>query len=154
MVAKVNLALNPYPWILEKNPKRGTVTEKVTFNAPQYGQESMWTHHHFDVEYFEKIIHKALAHPRSSGSTVAVIGQWPMVIQKVPKWQRSLVKHFTILSIWPLQVVGHILHFFMSLVKGLFSLNMRYRAPPWYMTRPKLKLSWFFYQKARSVTVP
>ena len=34
----------------------------------------MWTHHHFDVEYFEKIIHKALAHPRSSGSTVAVIG--------------------------------------------------------------------------------
>ena len=34
----------------------------------------MWGHHNFDVEYFEKIIHKALEHPRSCGNTVAVIG--------------------------------------------------------------------------------
>ena len=34
----------------------------------------MWGHHNFEIEYFEKIIHKALEHPRSSGSTVAVIG--------------------------------------------------------------------------------
>lgn len=47
---------------------------KVAYNAPQYGLPTMWGHHNFEVEYFEKIIHKALEHPRSSGSTVAVIG--------------------------------------------------------------------------------
>jgi len=52
----------------------GYFVVEVAYNAPQYGLESMWMHHLFKVEYFEKIIHKALAHPRSTGSTVAVIG--------------------------------------------------------------------------------
>ena len=85
----------------------------------------MWMHHLFKVEYFEKIIDKALAHPRSTGSTVAVIGH-----SKGSEMATIISQTLHDLVDLTFTSGGPYFAFFHEFSKGSFQLRNCSRAPP------------------------
>ena len=53
---------------------KGYFVVEVAYNVQKYGQTSMWLGPEYKMEYTEGIIKRALAHDRTKGDTVCVIG--------------------------------------------------------------------------------
>lgn len=56
--------------------REGYIVLELGYNLPRYGQESLFTRKtSMPLEYFEEAIKQLLAHPKSYGNKVAVLGQ-------------------------------------------------------------------------------
>ena len=62
--------------------REGYMVFEIGYNLPQYGQENLFTRKTPQpLEYFEKAIRRLLAHPKSCGDKVAVVGWYQIVRQ-------------------------------------------------------------------------